>query len=87
MIILKEVNNNPGLSISSPIIENLVIRMMDDVFRLTIDKIFNTRYSNVCFDKNKNYKSKFKLEGYNDNEKIFEFLCNVKNEPKCSKEI
>ena len=75
---LLEINNNPGLSISSPVIEKIIPRMMDDAFRLTIDKIFNTRYSSDCFDKNKNYKSKFKLDGYSDYENIFEFLCNVK---------
>ena len=84
---LLEINNNPGLSISSPIIAKLIPRMMDDAFRLTIDKIFNTRYSKECFDKNKNYKSKFKLEGYNDNENIFEFLCNVKDEFKSNDEL
>ena len=83
---LLEINNNPGLSISSPIISKLIPRMMDDAFRLTIDKIFNTRYSNECFDTNKNYKSKFKLEGYNDNENIFEFLCNVKDKSKPEEE-
>ena len=76
---LLEINNNPGLSISSPVIAKIIPRMMDDAFRLTIDKIFNTRYSNECFDKNKMYKSKFKLEGYSDYENIFEFLCNVKS--------
>ena len=75
---LLEINNNPGLSISSPVIEKIIPRMMDDAFRLTIDKIFNTKYSSDCFDKNKNYKSKFKLDGYSDYENIFEFLCNVK---------
>ena len=85
---LLEINNNPGLSISSPVIEKIIPRMMDDAFRLTIDKIFNTRYSNECFDKNKNYKSKFKLDGYSDSENIFEFLCNVKptDNPKCTEE-
>ena len=73
-----EINNNPGLSISSPVIEKLVPRMMDDAFRLTIDKIFNTQYSSDCFDINGNYKSRYKLDGYNDNENIFEFLCNIK---------
>ena len=53
--------------------------MMDDAFRLTIDKIFNTQYSSECIDKNGEYKSKYKLEGYTDNENIFEFLCNVKD--------
>ena len=82
---LLEINNNPGLSISSPVIAKIIPRMMDDAFRLTIDKIFNTRYANNCFDKNKNYKSKFKLDGYNDNENIFEFLCNVKDNKDNSK--
>ena len=74
-----EINNNPGLSISSPVIEKIIPRMMDDAFRLTIDKIFNTFYSLDCFDKNGNYKSRYKLDGYNDNENIFEFLCNVRD--------
>jgi hypothetical protein len=73
-----EINDNPGLGISSPVIEKLVPRMMDDAFRLTIDRIFNTKYSVNCFDSKGNYKSKFKLDGFNDDENIFEFLCNLK---------
>ena len=73
-----EINDNPGLGISSPVIEKLVPRMMDDAFRLTIDMIFNTKYSVNCFDSKGNYKSKFKLDGFNDDENIFEFLCNLK---------
>ena len=53
--------------------------MFDDALRLTLDKIFDTKYSNECFDENKNYKSKYKLEGFNDNENIFEFMCNISN--------
>ena len=72
-----EINDNPGLCISSPVIEKLVPRMMDDAFRLTIDKVFNTKYAPDCFDEEGNYKSKFSLDGFNDNENIFEFLCNL----------
>ena len=72
-----EINDNPGLCISSPVIEKLVPRMMDDAFRLTIDKVFNTKYAPGCFDEKGNYKSKFRLDGFNDNENIFEFLCNL----------
>ena len=72
-----EINNNPGLGISSPVIEKLVPRMLDDALRLTIDKVFDTKYSNECIDENNNYKSKYKLEGFNDEENVFEFLCNV----------
>ena len=74
-----EINNNPGLGISSPVIQKLIPRMFDDALRLTLDKIFDTKYSNDCFDENKNYKSKYKLEGFNDNENIFEFMCNISN--------
>ena len=74
-----EINNNPGLGISSPVIQKLIPRMFDDALRLTLDKIFDTKYSNECFDENKNYKSKYKLEGFNDNENIFEFMCNISN--------
>ena len=72
-----EINNNPGLSISSPVIEKLVPRMMDDAFRLTIDKVFNTKYCKECIDEEGKYKTKYKLNGFNDNENIFEFLCNI----------
>jgi hypothetical protein len=72
-----EINNNPGLCISSPVIQKLVPRMLDDAFRLTIDKIFETRYSPEVIDSKGNYMSKYKLDGYSDEENIFEFLCNV----------
>ena len=73
-----EINNNPGLGISSPVIEKLVPRMMDDALRLTIDKIFETKYDYSCIDKENNqYISKFKLDGFNDDENVFEFLCNI----------
>ena len=72
-----EINDNPGLCISSPVIERLIPRMLDDAFRLTIDKVFNTKYSNDCFDSQGNYRSKFILDGFNNNENIFEFICNL----------
>ena len=72
-----EINNNPGLGISSPLIKKLIPRMLDDAFRLTIDKVFNTRYSNECINVDGSYKSKYKLDGFGDNENIFEFLCNI----------
>ena len=72
-----EINDNPGLCISSPVIEKIIPRMLDDAFRLTIDVVFNTKYSAECFDSRKKYKSKFKLDGFSDDENIFEFLCNL----------
>ena len=72
-----EINNNPGLGISSPVIEKLVPRMFDDALRLTIDKVFETKYSEECIDIDGKYKSKYKLEGFDDDENLFEFMCNV----------
>ena len=73
-----EINNNPGLGISSPVIKKIIPRMMDDAFRLTIDKVFETKYDQDCFDEEGNYKSRFPIEGYRNDENIFEFLCNIK---------
>ena len=73
-----EINNNPGLGISSPVIKKIIPRMMDDAFRLTIDKVFETKYDQDSFDEEGNYKSRFPIEGYRNDENIFEFLCNIK---------
>ena len=72
-----EINNNPGLCISSPVIQKLVPRMLDDAFRLTIDKVFDTKYDPEVIDENGKYKSKYKIDGFTDEENIFEFLCNA----------
>ena len=73
---LLEVNDNPGLCESSPLIKVLVPRMMDDAFRLTIDKIFQTKYSDNILQ-NGVYKSPFPVTNYSDEENMFEFICNV----------
>ena len=71
-----EINNNPGLAISSPLIEKLIPRMLDDAFRLTIDKVFETKYDSSCIKDGK-YCSKYKLDNFTDEENIFEFLCSM----------
>ena len=76
---LIEINTNPGLEISSPLIKKLVPRMIDDAFRLTIDEYFHTKYSNDRIDKDGNYISPFPVEGYNNNENLFEFIGNMGN--------
>ena len=54
---LIEINTNPGLEISSPWIQIVVPRMLDDALRLTIDKIFDPVY-----DFSKNYKGDYTEE-------------------------
>ncbi len=79
---LIEINTNPGLEISSPLISKLVPRMIDDAFRLTIDKIYETEYSQDRYrynnDTNTNeYISPFHVDGYDDSENMFKFLGTV----------
>ncbi len=64
---LLEVNTNPGLEESSPLIQMLVPRMIDDAFRLTVDKIFERE------DEDKN-KSKFTVDGYTNEENMWQFV-------------
>ena len=72
---LLEVNTNPGLEISSPLIEMLIPRMLDDAFKLTIDKIFLINQDNLENMK----KNPLKVGGYDDDENMWELLGNVLN--------
>ena len=56
-VFLIEINTNPGLEISSPWIQIIVPRMLDDALRLTVDKVFEPVY-----DFNKNYKGDYTHE-------------------------
>jgi hypothetical protein len=56
-LFLIEINSNPGLEISSPWIQIVVPRMLDDALRLTVDKIFEPVY-----DFSKNYKGDYTEE-------------------------
>ena len=76
-VYLIEINTNPGLEISSEIIEILVPRMIDDTLRITVDEIFETEYSKEWTDEDGNYKSNFHVEGYDDKENMWEYVCNM----------
>ena len=72
-----EINDNPGLEISSELISHLIPRMIDDALRLTLDKIFPTEYDKEVIKDGKNYTSKYHLDGFKDEDNIFEFICNI----------
>ena len=76
-VYLIEINTNPGLEISSEIIEILVPRMIDDTLRITVDELFETEYSKEWIGEDGNYKSNFHVEGYDDKENMWEFICNI----------
>ena len=77
-VYLIEINSNPGLEISSDIIAELVPRMIDDALYLTVDELFPTEYSEECLNDNGQYKSKFHVNGYKDEENMWEFVCDLK---------
>ena len=76
-VYLIEINTNPGLEISSKLIEILVPRMIDDALRLTIDDLFKTKFADEWTDEKGNYKSNYHVDGYEDNENMWEFICNI----------
>ena len=61
---LLEINLNPGLEISSPLISKLVPRMVNDALKLTIDSKF---YRNK-----EETSSKYHVDGYDDTENMWE---------------
>ena len=63
---LLEINSNPGLEISSPLISQLLPRMIDDAFKLTIDEEFSLSSEFI------EQESKFPVDFYNNNENLWE---------------
>jgi len=68
---LIEINKNPGLAISSPIIKMLLPRLVDDCLQLTIDNIFKNEQpqqtSNVSYP----------VDGYDDKENMWQYIYNM----------
>ena len=60
---LLEINMNPGLEISSPLISQLVPRMVDDALKLTIDKKYYKEREETVFHH---------VDGYHDWENMWE---------------
>ena len=69
---LLEINTNPGLEESSPLIKMLVPRMIDDAFRLTIDRMFENGKNNNNVEYINMNKSKFSVDGYTDEENMWQ---------------
>ncbi|KRX10741.1 hypothetical protein PPERSA_12362 [Pseudocohnilembus persalinus] len=60
---LIEVNTNPCLEESSPLLKQLIPRMMDDAFKLTVDQVFKCQNKTLL-----QQKQNFPVTGYDDNE-------------------
>ena len=81
---LIEINTNPGLEESSPLIKMLIPRMLDDALRLTVDKEFNTIYNFDGIELNSKdktceyiYQSPFPVNGYLNSENMFRLICDL----------
>ena len=70
---LIEINTNPCLELSSKLLQTLIPRMLDDLLKLTLDKIFPPLQNISEKAPEKNYS----VEGYEDSELIWEKLCNL----------
>ena len=77
-VYLIEINTNPGLEISSDLIGELVPRMIDNALLLTVDDLFPTEYSNENKNERGEYKSKYHVDGYTDEENMWQFVCDMK---------
>jgi hypothetical protein len=67
---LIEVNTNPCLEESSLILENLLPRMIDDAFKITIDEIFP--------QSGEGNKTVYIVQNYNNNENMWEMIIDLK---------
>ena len=81
---LIEINTNPGLEESSPLIKMLVPRMIDDALRLTVDKIFETEYDfGEKYKYSTSYESPFRVDGYRNSDNLFKFVCDLYQDSNC----
>ncbi|CAD8201393.1 unnamed protein product [Paramecium octaurelia] len=68
---LIEVNTNPCIEESSPLLAQLIPRMLDDAYILTLDLIFNISREKV---------SPFPVKGYQNNENMWQLLGSLKDQ-------
>lgn len=63
---LIQVNTNPAIDACSSILKMLIPRMLDDMFRLTLDRLYNLKY--------KEDRQYYPVKGFSDNENVWELL-------------
>jgi len=72
---LIEVNTNPCIEESSPLLKALIPRMLDNAFTLTIDKIFPLLPKQKCED-NTVFED-LRVDGYSNDQNLWELLGNL----------
>lgn len=71
---LIEINTNPGLEYSSPMMYEYLPRMIEDCLRLTVDEIFDTEFEGG------KYYNPFEVKGYSGEENMWDYVCNLNTE-------
>ena len=71
-----EINTNPSIELSNKWLKALIPRMLDDAFKLTIDRIFPKGR-----DIKEEANAVFSVDGYSNNENLWEFM-ELKTEPE-----
>ena len=69
---LVEVNTNPCLETSSPLLEKLIPRMINDALKLTVDQVFGPRKGQSCYDKEA--LNVFDVPGYDNHTNMWQQL-------------
>ncbi|CAK79711.1 unnamed protein product (macronuclear) [Paramecium tetraurelia] len=69
---LIEINTNPCIEESSPLLQKLIPRMLNDAFRLTIDKIFSP--FKTTQDNFLNNLHEFSIPGYGDKDNLWDYM-------------
>ena len=76
---LIEVNTNPCIEVSSSILKVILPRMLDDMLKLSVDQLFTEFQPKVDPEKSEIPKYTFHMDKYQDDENMWEMLCNLKD--------
>ena len=74
---LIEVNTNPCLEESSSILKMLLPRLIDDLFKLTLDAIFPKRQKQNHEGEQRQIEKVFEVCGYSNTENLWDYLCQI----------
>lgn len=69
---LIEINTNPCLEESSPLLQLLLPRMMNDALKLTVDLVFTAKKSQAQYDTAR--LNQFEVSGYDNGENMWKQL-------------
>jgi len=77
---LIEINTNPSIDESNDLLKIIIPRMIDDAFRLTIDKIFVPSEENYKAEDARDFdrQLEFPVNGYSSDENLWEHLSNLR---------